>query len=280
MPASVGMPDRGGELGDRELRDQGGAGSGDGEAGLAVVPHGGRLVQGVDRVHARPGHRRLQHPGLRRHPPGPGPRAPADSSTAAAVSRSAAVLPVMTQFQHRPPTVSPRKPGSPQGSGETFSKTFSRPSSGSRSRASSRQPEPVSGPAAQRRVVSTSSTERGGVVSTSSTTEQRAWSRRARPPTSGVVSTGSITDERRGLDRLDHRRARWSRRVLTSSRPPSRPGRPRTPGCPACGGPSGSWRRRCGGGGSWRGCEAPREPAAEGQLDGSARFGARSTCAA
>ena len=196
-----GQPDRGGELGDRELRDQGGPGSGDRHPGLAVVPHGGRLVEGVHRVHRRPGDRRLQLPGLRRRRPG-GPRAPRNSSTAAAVSRSA-VLPVMTQFQHRPPTLRPRKRGSPQGSGKLFSRTFSSPV-----RAEARPPA---------RRWPTGSTTEGGVVSTGSTTEgSRAWSRQARPPGRGVVSTGSTTEgcgvvstgsttERpAGPDRLDH----------------------------------------------------------------------------
>ena len=54
--------------------------------------------------------------------------------------------------------------------------------------------------------------------STGSTTERRrgldrldhraaAWSRQARPPRAGVVSTGSTTEGWRGLDRLDHRAA-------------------------------------------------------------------------
>ena len=80
-------PDRGGELGHRELRDQGCTGSGDRHPGLAVVPHRGRLRQRVDRVHRRPGDRRLQLLGLRRLGRRRSSR-PGELSTAAAVSRS------------------------------------------------------------------------------------------------------------------------------------------------------------------------------------------------
>ena len=88
---------------------------------------------------------------------------------------------------------------------------------------------------------------------------QAAWSRQARPPRGGVVSTGSTTEVRRGLDRLDHRGLpAWSRqarppRVAAWSRPGSTTDRAWLdrldhPGCergPASGGP---WRRTRSGG--------------------------------
>ena len=239
-----GQPDRGGELGHRELRDQGCTGSGDRHPGLAVVPHGGRLREGVDRVHRRPGHRRLQLP---RPPPASarGRSSRTAASTAAAVSRSA-VLPVMTQFQHRPPTLRPRKRGSPQGSGKLFSRSFSRRAGRARTR-------PGRGldrlDHRGRRGLDRLDHRGLGVVSTGSTTGRRgldgldhrgwrgldrldhrgsawsrqarpprvAWSRQARPPRAGsttegrVVSTGSTTEGRRSTTE-----AAWSRQA----RPP------------------------------------------------------------
>ena len=75
MPASVGSPMAAANSVTENSAIRGGAGSGDRHPGLAVVPHGGRLVQGVDRVHARPGDRRLQLLGFRTvGRGGPGPR--------------------------------------------------------------------------------------------------------------------------------------------------------------------------------------------------------------
>ena len=61
-----GQPDRGGELGDRELRDQGGAGSGDGDGGVAegAEPDGLGLVDGLGGVGDRPLHGGLQQVAL------------------------------------------------------------------------------------------------------------------------------------------------------------------------------------------------------------------------
>ena len=241
-----GQPDRGGELGDRELRDQRGAGSGDREAGLAVVPHGGRLIEGVDRVHARPGHRRLQLLGFRtvgRGGPGPGELehrgggvevgggapchdlipAPTTDSQAPKTGLSTGVRRNFFGDFFEPPVRAAPRVRPPRGPRRSTpaDRPWSRQARPPRA-AWSRQARPPM----------------GGVVSTGSTTEGRrgldgldhrwaAWSRQARPPMGGVVSTGSTTEGRRGLDRLDHRgrrgldrldhrRAAWSRQA----RPP------------------------------------------------------------
>ena len=116
------------------------------------------------------------------------------ASTAAAVSRSA-VLPVMGQFQHRPPTVRPRKPGSPQGSEKLFRELF-------RARFD-RSPRVPTGPVnagagdVRRRLVSTSSTR---LID-------------AQPTPHGLDRLDHRGLRAIGLDRLDHRGAAWSRQA-------------------------------------------------------------------
>ena len=216
-----GQPDRGGELGHRELPDQGCAGSGDRHPGLAVVPHRGRLGQGVDRVHRRPGHRRLQLARLRGVGEGGSSRAGGQHRGGGVEVGGApchGLIPAPTTDTQAPKT------GFSTGLRETIFEKFSGPLPGpatARSR-----------PADSRRRGLDRLDHRVGVVSTGSTTEGSAWSRQARPPR-----------VRRGLDRLDHRPAVWSRRArppggcgvgstgsTTDLRPWSRQARP-----PACG---------------------------------------------
>ena len=97
--------ERGGELGDRELRHQRRTLTGDRHPGLAVGTRGEGLglQDRVDGVHRRPVHRRAQQPGLRR-----GPRSPASHARQPAPRRrcrSRACVSIMGQLKHRPPTV-------------------------------------------------------------------------------------------------------------------------------------------------------------------------------
>ena len=172
------QPDRGGELGHRELRDQRCTGSGDRHPGLAVVPHRGRLGQGVDRVHRRPGHRRLQLLGLRGIGRG-------RSSRPRELEHRGGGVEVGGAPCHDPNSSTEHRHSGPEngvlhrGPGNFFEKLF-RPAAG-----------PGHGP------VLTSPNQAAWSRQARPPGGLRSWSRRARPPRVGVVST-----------RLDHRLAR------------------------------------------------------------------------
>ena len=181
--------------GDRELRDQGGAGSGNREAGLAVVPHGGRLNRGR------------------------GPNACAQATAACTFLASAASAPAHLapgELEHRgrgvevgggapchdpipAPTTDTQAPktGFSTGVLETFFANLFGPSRGPRF------------------VVSTSSTTEGRGLDAHHVRGARSWSRQAGPPTVAarparvcVVSTGSTTEGCRSTTRVA-----WSRRL-------------------------------------------------------------------